>query len=59
MRRGCAKRGIDYEAVKKVNPEVIFMSITAYGNTGPKKRHPAYDSVIQAWSGFMSVTGTP
>jgi hypothetical protein len=53
-----AKRGIDYEAVKKVNPEIIFMSITAYGNTGPKQKHPAYDSVIQAWSGFMSVTGT-
>jgi crotonobetainyl-CoA:carnitine CoA-transferase CaiB-like acyl-CoA transferase len=34
------------------------MSITAYGNSGPKKSHPAYDSVIQAWSGFMSVTGT-
>lgn len=53
-----AKRGIDYEAVKKFNPEVIFLSITAYGNTGPKQKHPAYDSVIQAWSGFMSVTGT-
>lgn len=53
-----ARRGIDYEAVKKVNPEVIFMSVTAYGNTGPKQSHPAYDSVIQAWSGFMSVTGT-
>jgi len=59
LRSGSAeKRGIDYEAVKAVNPEVVFMSITAYGNTGPKQSHPAYDSVIQAWSGFMSVTGT-
>ncbi len=59
LRSGSAeKRGIDYAAVKAVNPEVIFMSITAYGNTGPKQSHPAYDSVIQAWSGFMSVTGT-
>ena len=59
LRSGSAeKRGIGYEAVKKVNPEVVFMSITAYGNSGPKKSHPAYDSVIQAWSGFMSVTGT-
>ncbi len=59
LRSGSAKkRGIDYEAVKAVNPEVIFMSITAYGATGPKQSHPAYDSVIQAWSGFMSVTGT-
>lgn len=59
LRSGSAeKRGIGYEAVRRVNPEVIFMSVTAYGNTGPKKSHPAYDSVIQAWSGFMSVTGT-
>lgn len=59
LRTGSAdKRGIGYEAVRKVNPEVVFMSITAYGNSGPKGRHPAYDSVIQAWSGFMSVTGT-
>lgn len=59
LRSGSAdRRGVGYEAVKKVNPEVIFMSVTAYGNTGPKQSHPAYDSVIQAWSGFMSVTGT-
>lgn len=59
LRGGSAKkRGIDYDAVKAVNPEVVFMSITAYGGTGPKQSHPAYDSVIQAWSGFMSVTGT-
>ena len=59
LRSGSAeKRGIGYDAVKAVNPEVVFMSITAYGNTGPKRKHPAYDSVIQAWSGFMSVTGT-
>ena len=59
LRSGSAeKRGIGYDAVKAVNPEVVFMSITAYGNTGPKQKHPAYDSVIQAWSGFMSVTGT-
>jgi formyl-CoA transferase len=54
-----ARRGIDYERVKAVNPRVVFCSITAYGNTGPKASHPAYDSVIQAWSGLMSVTGTP
>lgn len=59
LRTGSAeKRGIGYEDVKAVNPQVIFCSITAYGNTGPKQQHPAYDSVIQAWSGLMSVTGT-
>ena len=37
----------------------VTACITAYGNTGPKANHAAYDSVIQAWSGLMSVTGTP
>lgn len=60
LRAGSAeKRGIGYEDVKAVNPKAIFCSITAYGNTGPKKSHPAYDSVVQAWSGLMSITGTP
>jgi len=59
LRSGSAdRRGIGYEAVKRVNPKAILLSITAYGNTGPKASHPAYDAVIQAWSGFMSVTGT-
>ena len=59
LRNGSAeKRGIGYEQVKAVNPKVIFCSITAYGDTGPKRSDPAYDAVIQAWSGFMSVTGT-
>lgn len=60
LRTGSAdRRGIGYGDVKSVNPKAIFCSITAYGNTGPKKHHPAYDSVIQAWSGLMSITGTP
>jgi CoA:oxalate CoA-transferase len=60
LRTGSAdRRGVGYEDVKRVNPRVIFCSITAYGNTGPKASHPAYDAVIQAWSGFMSTTGTP
>lgn len=60
LRTGSAeKRGIGYEDVKAINPKVIFCSITAYGNTGPKRSHAAYDSVVQAWSGLMSVTGTP
>lgn len=59
LRTGSAdKRGIGYADVKAVNPRVIFCSITAYGNTGPKAGHAAYDSVVQAWSGLMSVTGT-
>ena len=53
-----AKYGLGYEDLKKINPRIVFCSITAYGNTGPKKRHPAYDPVVQAASGMMSVNGT-
>lgn len=53
-----ARRGIGYEQVKAVNEGVVFCAITAYGANGPKQADPAYDSVIQAWSGFMSTTGT-
>lgn len=60
LRTGSAdRRGVGYDAVKAVNPKIVFCSITAYGNTGPKQSHAAYDSVVQAWSGLMSVTGTP
>jgi len=59
LRTGSAgRRGIGYEQVKAVNPDIVFCAITAYGATGPKRCDPAYDSVIQAWSGFMSITGT-
>ena len=52
------RRGIGYEPVKARNPAVIYCAITAYGGTGPKRSDPAYDAVIQAWSGLMSITGT-
>lgn len=53
-----ARRGIGYEDAARINPAIIYCSITGYGQTGPKARYPAYDSVIQAASGLMSVTGT-
>lgn len=54
-----AKRNIGYEQVRKSNPRIIWCAVTGYGQNGPKQRHPAYDSVIQAISGLMSVTGMP
>ncbi len=53
-----AKRGVGYEQVQAFNPRVVWCAITGYGQTGPKRRYPAYDSVIQAMCGLMSVTGT-
>lgn len=54
-----ARYGLGYEDLKKVNPGIIFCSVTGYGQTGPKKSDPAIDGVIQAVSGMMSITGTP
>jgi crotonobetainyl-CoA:carnitine CoA-transferase CaiB-like acyl-CoA transferase len=53
-----ARYGIGYEDLSKINPGIIFCSVTGYGQTGPKKSDPAIDTVIQAVSGMMSITGT-
>lgn len=54
-----ARYGLGYEDLKKINPHIIFCSVTGYGQTGPKKSDAAIDGVIQAVSGMMSITGTP
>jgi crotonobetainyl-CoA:carnitine CoA-transferase CaiB-like acyl-CoA transferase len=55
---GVVKRmGIDYEAVKKINPRIIYCSVSGFGQTGPYRTKKAYDPVIQAMGGAMSVTG--
>ncbi|WP_317855283.1 CaiB/BaiF CoA-transferase family protein [Chakrabartyella piscis] len=53
------KMGLGYEDVKKVNPEIIYASISGFGQTGPLKDLAAYDNVIQAMSGIMEMTGFP
>ena len=54
-----ARYGIGYDDLKKINPGIIFCSVTGYGQTGPKKSDAAIDGVVQAVSGMMSITGTP
>ncbi len=49
--------GLGYEALKAINPGIIFCSITGFGQTGPKRDRAAYDFMIQAACGLMSVTG--
>mgnify|MGYP000873791299 CR=1 FL=1 len=57
---GVMKRlGIDYDSVKTVNSEIIFCSISGFGQTGPYRNKPAYDQMMQGVGGIMSLTGEP
>lgn len=53
------RRGLGYEQLARVNPRLIYCSITGFGQTGPRAEQPGYDYVIQAMGGLMSVTGLP
>lgn len=53
------KLGIGYEALKKLNPKLIYVSVSGFGQNGPAAHRPAYDIVIQAMSGMMDATGFP
>ncbi len=54
-----AKFGLDYENVKKLNPQIIYASISGFGQTGPDALKPSYDILAQARGGIMSLTGSP
>ena len=54
-----ARLGIDFASLSKVNPRVITCSVTGFGMTGPQTQRPAFDQVVQAMGGGMSITGTP
>ena len=52
-----ARYGLDFPALAKVNPRLIYCSVTGFGQTGPRRDQAAYDFMIQAMGGLMSVTG--
>lgn len=54
-----ARLGIDHEELKKRNPDIVTVSVTGFGETGPSKQRPAFDLVVQAYSGHMYITGEP
>jgi len=54
---GLKKYGLDYDSLKKINPRLIYCSITGFGQDGPYAKRAGYDFLIQAMSGLMSITG--
>lgn len=56
---GLSKYGLDYAGLSKVNPRLIYCSITGFGQDGPYAHRAGYDYIIQGMSGLMSVTGEP
>ena len=53
------KLGFDYGSIRKINPRIIYASISGFGSTGPERMRPGYDLMIQGMGGIMSLTGAP
>jgi crotonobetainyl-CoA:carnitine CoA-transferase CaiB-like acyl-CoA transferase len=51
--------GLDYATLGRFNPRLVCCSLSGFGRTGPRRDEPAYDYLLQAYAGFMSVTGEP
>ena len=56
---GLRKYGLDFASLIKINPKLIYCSITGFGQTGPYAHRAGYDYIIQGMSGLMSITGEP
>jgi crotonobetainyl-CoA:carnitine CoA-transferase CaiB-like acyl-CoA transferase len=54
-----AKMGFDYESLAPKHPRLVYASVSGFGQTGPRRKEPGYDAVIQAEGGLMSITGAP
>ena len=54
-----ARFGLDHDTLAAANPRLIYCSITGFGQTGPYRERPGYDTIVQALGGLMSITGNP
>src|SRR5580693_3215120 len=54
-----AKLGIDYDSLRKVNPRLVYGSISGFGEDGPYHKRPGFDQIAQGMGGLMSITGAP
>src|SRR5712664_3388582 len=53
------KLGIDYESMRKINPRIVYGSISGFGQGGPYHKRPGFDQIAQGMGGLMSITGAP
>jgi crotonobetainyl-CoA:carnitine CoA-transferase CaiB-like acyl-CoA transferase len=51
--------GLDYDTVRARNPDVVYASVTGYGQTGPESHRPGFDIIAQGMTGFLRMTGAP
>ena len=56
---GADRLGLGYEPLRAVNPAVVYVSVTGFGQTGPYSRRPGYNTIAQGMSGLMAITGMP
>ncbi len=56
---GLVKYGLDYASLEKINPRLVYCSVTGFGQTGPYAHRAGYDFIVQGMSGIMDLTGDP
>lgn len=54
-----ARKGLGYEPIRALNPRIVYVSITGFGQTGPRAQQAGYDYLVQGMGGLMSITGIP
>src|SRR5213075_784469 len=54
-----ARLGVDYESLRKLNPRLVYGSISGFGQDGPYHKRPGFDQIAQGMGGLMSITGVP